>query len=170
MTLLITMLLSDVFATLGTLLLVQGVLMAAWMGVASEHVAQWATRTSSATTSILPRDAIGLPDTSQPTPSDESVAQLCSKIQPEWEVVGTTAMICGVVVGFALLFGSAGGSASFAGTFSPLVTMIVAALTASLLPVAAEHIFSSRWRLGAVELREVSSLSSEPASETLPAQ
>lgn len=155
--LLTAMLLSDVFATLGTLLLVQGVLMAAWMGVAAVHVTRWA---------FEPADDSGAPLIQVPGCTSDAKATQSGDISavPEWQWVGTTAMVCGVFVGFVLLFGSEGGSMSFAATFSPLSTMILSAVATAVLPTLAawvENCATSVRRFGAVELRDSEALDAE---------
>lgn len=102
------MLFSDVFATLETVLLVQGVLMTAWVGVAAVHVVRWLWRGQPC------HDA-----------GPEGV--------PEWRWAGFSAWAVGVVVGLALLFGNDGHASSFAATLTPFLSLVLSLGAAAVL-------------------------------------
>lgn len=118
------MLWTDIFAALGTLLLLQGVLMTSWVGVAAVHVAQWAISGPVAATPDMGAEVRSVADT------------LIVSAAPEWRWIGLCAWLCGVAAGFALLLGSQdkNGGTTLAASLSPFVSMALSAAVAVACP------------------------------------
>ena len=124
-TILTLMLWTDIFAALGTLLLIQGVLMTSWVGVAAAHVVQWAISRPVAEMQDLGDEVRNVGDTS------------LASAAPEWRWIGLCAWLCGVAAGLALLVGSGGedGGTTLAASLSPFVSMALSAAVAVACPV-----------------------------------